>query len=212
MHSAAYPTHVDAIEQHGQLGGVHLNRTTIIGDARRAKAAFLQALVIENEAAAIPKQDFAAVASSPQKHEQMPGEQVHSPLPTDYAAQAIMAAPKIDWLDREIDPNARRQREQRLPQPANHRRHVRGIAPFLETKPKPRAELELNLLRNGARQAHRQQRERLALHRCRAGRLVQVVLQGSVAHAMLGRHCDARNGALLRLGYDRRPKFSAVCR
>ena len=210
MYGAPNPTHVDAIEQHGQLRGVHLDRTTIIGDTRRAKTPFLQALVIENEAAAIPKQDFAAVAPASEKHEQMPGEQVHAPLPADNAAEAIVAAPEIDRLNREIDPNARRQREQRLPQPANHGGDVRGVATLVETKPKSGAKLELDLFRCAAGQPHRQQCQRLALHRSRAGRFVQVVLQRRVADAMLGRHGNPWNGTFLRLGHDRRPKFCSV--
>ena len=102
----ANATHVDAVEQHGQLSGVHLDRATIMSEPWRAKSATLEPFVIENEAAAIPKQDLAAVTTTPQKHEQMPGEQVHAPLPTDNAAQAIVATAKIDWLDCEVDPNA----------------------------------------------------------------------------------------------------------
>ncbi len=86
----------------------------------------------------------------------MPGEQVHAPLPTDNAAQAVVATTKIDWLDREIDPNARWQREQRLPQPADYGGDVRGIAALLEAKSKPAAELELNLLGGSAAHTHRQ--------------------------------------------------------
>lgn len=144
MRRASDPTHVDAIEQHGQLRGVHLDRATIVADPWRSKAAALKAFVVENQAASIPKQDLAAVASTPQKHEQVPGEQIHTPLPADNAAQAVVATTKVDWLDREIDPNARWQREQRLPQPANHRGHVRRIATFLETKPKTGTEFELD--------------------------------------------------------------------
>lgn len=69
MHGASNAAHVDAIEQHGQLRGVHLDRTTIVGDPRSAKSATLEPFVIKNEATSIPKQDLAAVASTPQKHE-----------------------------------------------------------------------------------------------------------------------------------------------
>jgi hypothetical protein len=140
----------------------------------------------------------------------MSGEQVHAPLSTDNAAQPVVATTKIDWLDREIDPNARWQREQRLPKPADHGGDVRGIAAFLEAKPKAGAELELNLLRGSAAHTHRQQRQSLALSRGRAGRLVQVVLQCSVGHAMLGGDFNPRNGALSRLRHNRCPKFSST--
>lgn len=156
MLGASDPTDVDAIKQHGQLRGVHLDRAPVVGQSRSAKSAALEPFVIENEAAAVPKQDLATVTSTPQKHEQMPGEQIHAPLPADNAAQTVVPATKIDRLDSEVDPDARWQREQWLPQPANHGCHVRGIAAFLETKPKPGTELELDLLCNGARQPHRQ--------------------------------------------------------
>jgi len=207
---AANPTHVDAIEQHGQLRGVHLDRAPVASEARRTKTAFLKPFVIENESAAIPKQDLAAVSSTPQEHEQMPGKQVHTPLPANNAAQAVVAPTKIDWLDREIDPNARWQREQRLPQPADYGSDVRGIASLLEPKPKTGAELELDLLCSRTAHTHRQQCQSLALDRGRPGRFVQVVLQGSFGHTVLGGDFNAGNGALSRLRHDRCPKFSST--
>ena len=210
MLGAANPTHIDSIEQHGQLGGVHLDRAPVVSEAWSTKTAFLEPFVIENEAAAIPKQDLAAVSSTSQKHEQMPGEEVHAPLTADNAAQAIVATTKIDWLDREIDPNARWQREQRLPQPRKDGGDVRGIAALLEAKPKAGAELELDLFRGGAGQPHWQQGQSLALRRGRASRLVQMVLQCSVGHAMLGGDFNAGNGAFSRLRHDRCPKLSST--
>ncbi len=137
----------------------------------------------------------------------MPGEQVHAPLPTDNAAQAVMATTKIDRLDREIDPDARWQSEQRLPKPADYGGDVRGIAPLLEAKPKAGAELELDLLGSSAAHTHRQQRQSLALDRGRAGRLVQVVLQCRVGHAMFGGDLNAGNGAFSRLRHNSLPKI-----
>lgn len=132
MLGTANPTDVDSVEQHRELGRVHLDRTTVTGDARRAKAALFQPLVIENQPATIPEQDLAAVPATPKKHEQVSGEEVHAPLSADDAAQAIVATAKVDGLDSEVDPNTRRQREQRLPQPADHGCHVSGIAALLE--------------------------------------------------------------------------------
>ena len=212
MLGATDSTYVDTIEQHGQLGGVHLDRATVVSEARSAKSAALKPLVIENEAATVPKQDFATVTSTPQKHEQMPGEQVHTPLPTDNAAQAVVATTKIDGLDCEIDPNTRRQREQRLPQPANHSRHVRGVAAFLETKSKLGTELELDLLDRSAADTHRQHRESLAFRRCRPVRLVQVVLQRGIGDPVLGRDFNARNHPFSGLRHDGCPKFCSTCR
>jgi hypothetical protein len=52
---AANATHVDAVEQHGQLRSVHLDCPTIMSEPRSAKSAALEPFVIENEAATIPK-------------------------------------------------------------------------------------------------------------------------------------------------------------
>jgi hypothetical protein len=101
------PTHVDTIEQHRELGGVHLDRTAVVSQAWSTKSAALEPLVIKDEAAAVPKKDLAAVSSAPQKHEQMSGEQVHAPVPADNAAETVVAAAKVDRLDGEIDPNTR---------------------------------------------------------------------------------------------------------
>lgn len=212
MLRASNPTHVDAIEQHGQLRGVHLDRAPVLSETWSAKSAALEPFVIKNEPAAIPKQDFAAVSATPEKHEQMASEQVHAPLPADNPAQSIVATTKIDWLDREIDPNAPRQREHRLPQPANQSRQVRGIAALLEAKPKTGTELELDLLGRRTSHTHRQQRQGLAFHSCRPSRLVQVVLQCRVGDAMLGGDINAGNGALSRLRDDCCPKFSSTSR
>lgn len=140
----------------------------------------------------------------------MPGEQIHAPLPADNAAQAVVSTTKIDWLDREIDPNARWKREQGLPQPADYGGDVRGIAALLEAKPKADAELELDLLGSSAAYTHRQQCQSLAPNRGRASRLVQVILQCGGGHAMLGGDINARSRAFSRLRYNRCPKFSSM--
>lgn len=111
MHGASHPLHVDAVEQHGQLGGVHLERAPIAGEARRSKSATLEPLVIEDQAATIPKKDLAAVAAASQEDEQVPGEEIHSPLATNDAAQPVVPAAEIHGCNRQIDPNTRRQRQ-----------------------------------------------------------------------------------------------------
>ncbi len=108
---AENPTHVDFIEQHRRLRGVHLHCTAIVGDPRGPKSATLKSLVIENESAAIPKQDITAVSLTSQKHEQVTGEQIHPPLPLNNGAQPVVVTAQIDRLHREVDPNAARQRQ-----------------------------------------------------------------------------------------------------
>jgi hypothetical protein len=108
MRCPPHPLHVDAVEQHRQLGGVHLDRAAVAREARCAKTTKLEPFVIENEAATIPKKNFAAVAAAPQKDEQMPGEEIHSPLPANDATQPVVPAAEIHGLNGEIDPNTRR--------------------------------------------------------------------------------------------------------
>ncbi len=42
------PAHVDAVEQHRQLGGIHLDRAPVMSEAWGTKPAFLEPFVIEN--------------------------------------------------------------------------------------------------------------------------------------------------------------------
>jgi len=58
MLGAPHPPNVDAVEQHRELRRVHLDRPTIFGDARCPEPTALQPLVIENEPAPIPKQEW----------------------------------------------------------------------------------------------------------------------------------------------------------
>jgi hypothetical protein len=105
------PTHaldVDAVEQHRQLGCVHLDRAPVAREARCAKSTDLEPFVIEDQAATIPKENLAAVAAAPQKNEQMPGEEIHPPLPSHDAAQPVVPSAEVHRLNREIDPNTRR--------------------------------------------------------------------------------------------------------
>ena len=156
MVGASNSPHINAVEQHRQLSGVHLDRAAVARQAWRSKFSALQSLVIQDEPPTIPKQNLTTVASPPQKNEQMPGEQVHSPLPPNDAAQAVMASTKVDRLDREIDPNTRRKCQQRSTQSGDEGRHVGRIATLFETKPKARAKLKLDLLGRGAAHPHRQ--------------------------------------------------------
>lgn len=111
MLGASNSSHVDAVEKHCELGGVHFDRSTITDDAWCLKSPLLQALVIEDQSAPIPKQDLATISSTSQEHKQMPGKQVHTPLAAHNAAQAIVSSTKIYWLDGEVDPHTRRKRQ-----------------------------------------------------------------------------------------------------
>ena len=69
-------------------------------DSGHAKAAALQALVVEHQAAAVPEQDLATVATPPEKHEQVPGEQADAPLAANDRAQPIVTTAQIHRLNR----------------------------------------------------------------------------------------------------------------
>lgn len=210
MSSASHPLHVDAVEQHGQLGGVHLDRAAIVGEAWRSKSAALEPLVVNDQASAVPKQDLAAVTTTPQEDEQMPGEEVHSPLSTNDAAQTVMPAAKINGLNRKIDPNARRKRQHLLTQPVDERRHVGQVAAFFEANLKAGLQLNLNLLRNGAAEPDRQKRQSIALRAGAPRRLVELIPESRVGHAVLGGYLREWNRSFSRLGDDGRPKLSSV--
>jgi hypothetical protein len=53
MSCSPHPLHVDAVEQHGQLGGIHLDRAAIAREARRSKSTELKALVTQDEMQAL---------------------------------------------------------------------------------------------------------------------------------------------------------------
>ena len=75
--------------------------------APRAPAAALSRAPAAAPRAPAAAQNFAAVGAASQKDEQMPGEEIHAPLPTNDAAQAVVPAAEVHRLDREIDPNTR---------------------------------------------------------------------------------------------------------
>src|SRR5215471_2963973 len=90
---------------------VHLDRLAVRSALRQSKHALLQPFEVDNETAAIPKEDLAAVAATADENEQVPSEEVHLPLRTDDCPETLEALPKIDRLRREIDPDARWKRQ-----------------------------------------------------------------------------------------------------
>ena len=56
MLGAANPTHIDAIEQHGQLRGVHLDRAPVVSEAWGTKSAALKPFVTQDEMQALLSQ------------------------------------------------------------------------------------------------------------------------------------------------------------
>lgn len=106
MLGAANSPYVDAIEQHRKLGCVNLHGPTIGGNFRRAEPAPLEPLIVQHQSAAIPEQDFAAVATPAKEHEEVTVEQIHTPLALNDSAQPIVTPPQIHRLDRQVDSDA----------------------------------------------------------------------------------------------------------
>lgn len=106
---------VDPVEEHGQLGGVDGDGGRVGGHARQAESPALEALVVQDEAAPIPEQDLAAVGAAAEEDEEMAAVEIELPLPLNDGGQPVVATAHVDLADREIDPNARRQRQHGRP-------------------------------------------------------------------------------------------------
>src|SRR5579859_6791273 len=83
---------VDAVEQHAQLRGVQGDPAGALANARQSEAAALQALVVDDEAAAVPEEDLDPVAAAPDEDEEMALERVHAPLVAHERVEPVVAA------------------------------------------------------------------------------------------------------------------------
>lgn len=66
-----HTTQVDTVEQGDELSGVECDRAGQSIDARHAKPTLLQALVIQDEAAAVPREHLHPVAAARDEHVEM---------------------------------------------------------------------------------------------------------------------------------------------
>jgi hypothetical protein len=94
---------VDAVEQHRELGGIEARGNLRVADRRKAKTALLKALVVDDEAAVIPCENFRAVSSARDEDEKVAGEHVLSPAGPHERDQAVDAVPHVDRLRGEED-------------------------------------------------------------------------------------------------------------
>lgn len=102
---------VDAVEEHREPGRVHLDSGAVAAERRKAKAATLEALVVKDEPATIEEENLAPIEATADEDEEMACIEGISPLAKDEGREAIVAAPEIDRLGGEVDPDARRQRQ-----------------------------------------------------------------------------------------------------
>ena len=80
---------VDAVQQHGELGGVELGAEGVLVELREAKAALLKALVEDDEAAVVPGEDLHPVPPPRDEDEEVAGEDVLLPAGADERRQAV---------------------------------------------------------------------------------------------------------------------------
>ena len=87
---------VDAFEQHGQLRGVELQSECVVRHGRHSEPAALQTLVLENEATALPNQDFHSVAVLADEGEQVATVDVLLPFVADDSCQPVNGITHVD--------------------------------------------------------------------------------------------------------------------
>ncbi len=108
---AADPRHVDAVEEHRELGGIERRAESAILKGRQPEAPLLEALVEDDEAPAVPGEDLHPVAPAGHEDEEMPGEDVLVPVGADDGFKTVDALAKINWLSGEQDANGPWQQE-----------------------------------------------------------------------------------------------------
>jgi hypothetical protein len=108
---AADVREVDAFEEHRELGGVELSAERVLVHPWFAEAALLKALVIEDEAAAVPGEHLRAVALLREEDEEVPREEVLLPLVLRQCAKPIDAVAHVDGLGGEEDADRPRKEE-----------------------------------------------------------------------------------------------------
>ncbi len=92
---------VDAIEEHGELGGVELSGDRVFGQQWAAEAAGLEALVEDDEAAVVPGEDLHAVTAAGDEDEVVAREDVLAPGALDDGGQTVDAVAHVHRLTRQ---------------------------------------------------------------------------------------------------------------
>jgi hypothetical protein len=100
--AASYLRNIDAVEQHGELGGVEVNGVAV--ERRQREAAALKTLVVEDEPAAVEGEDLGSVVPFAEEHEEVTGVDVET-AGGDEAGESVEALAHIGRLGGEKDPN-----------------------------------------------------------------------------------------------------------
>lgn len=104
-------SNVETTEQHRQLRPVEHHAIGAGRHARHPEAAARKALVIEDEAAAIPEEHLHAIAATTDEDEEVAAERIEREHVAHERAESVVAATKVHRLRREIHLRARRQRQ-----------------------------------------------------------------------------------------------------
>ena len=104
---------IDAIEQHAELRGVEGDAARSLANARKTEATSLQALVVDDEAPSVPEENLDPIPPAPHEDEEMPGEWIHAPLVANDREESVVTAAQVHRLGRQVDVNARRERQHR---------------------------------------------------------------------------------------------------
>ena len=96
---------VDAVEQHRELGGVELDAQRVVLKRREPKAALLEALVGEDEAATVPREDLHPVLAPGDEDEEVAAVDVLLPRAAHDGREPVDAVPHVHRLGGEEDPD-----------------------------------------------------------------------------------------------------------
>jgi len=80
---------VDAVKQHGELGGIELRPEGTLVELGQPEAPLLQALVEDDEAAVVPGEDLHPVPPAGHEDEEVAGVDVLLPAAADERRQAV---------------------------------------------------------------------------------------------------------------------------
>jgi hypothetical protein len=101
---------VDAVEEHGERGGVELRGHCARGDEWPLEAPAFEALDVEDEAATVPREDFYAVCAFAYEDEERSAKNVDAEGRGNERSERIEAFTHIDWPGGHEDTCRRRQR------------------------------------------------------------------------------------------------------
>jgi hypothetical protein len=99
---------VDAVEEHRELAALESSAQSVLTEVRQAKAALLEPLVIEDEAAVVPGEHLGLVAAPADEDEEVASVEVLLPLVADDGGESIDGIAHVHPLGSEQDADSTR--------------------------------------------------------------------------------------------------------